>query len=125
MPVATVFENLEAGAGIVWPRHPKAALRGGLPAIMSQRRENSAGTRFPTAICRTPRRPRGVEVLTTDKNIRYRQNLTGRKISIVVPGNSQWPVVRLHLDIPARARAIAEARRPCRGGRRIANPPQV
>jgi hypothetical protein len=37
-------------------------------------------------------------LLTTDKNIRYQQNLTSRKISIVVLGNSQWPVVRLHLD---------------------------
>jgi len=37
-------------------------------------------------------------LLSTDKNIRYQQNLTGRKISIVVLGNSQWPIVRLHLD---------------------------
>jgi hypothetical protein len=42
-------------------------------------------------------------LLTTDKNMRYQQNLTGRKISIVVLGNSQWPVVRLHLDIIATA----------------------
>ena len=40
-------------------------------------------------------------LLTTDKNIRFQQNLTGRKISIVVLGNSQWPVVRLHIDIIA------------------------
>jgi hypothetical protein len=40
-------------------------------------------------------------LLTTDKNMRYQQNLTGRKISIVVLGNSQWPVVRFHLDIIA------------------------
>jgi len=38
----------------------------------------------------------GFEVLvTTDKNIRYQQNLTGRKISLVVLGNSQWPMVKL------------------------------
>jgi hypothetical protein len=42
-------------------------------------------------------------LLTTDKNIRYQQNLIGRRISIVVLGNSQWPVVRLHLDIIAAA----------------------
>jgi hypothetical protein len=30
--------------------------------------------------------------------MRYQQNLTGRRISIVVLGNSQWPMVRLHLD---------------------------
>jgi len=42
-------------------------------------------------------------LLTTDKNIRYQQNLVGRKISILVLGNSQWPVVRLHLDFIAAA----------------------
>jgi len=41
----------------------------------------------------------GFEVLlTTDKNIRYQQNLTGRKIAFVVLGNSQWPVVRRYVD---------------------------
>jgi hypothetical protein len=37
-------------------------------------------------------------LLSTDKNIRYQQNLTRRKIAIVVLGNQQWPNVRLHLD---------------------------
>ena len=37
-------------------------------------------------------------LLTTDKNLRYQQNLTNRKISIVVLGNSTWRFVRLHLD---------------------------
>jgi hypothetical protein len=36
--------------------------------------------------------------LTTDKNIRYQQNLTGRKIAIVALGTSQWPVLRLHVQ---------------------------
>jgi hypothetical protein len=37
-------------------------------------------------------------LLTTDKNIRYQQNLKGRKIAIVVLGNSAWRTVRKHLD---------------------------
>ena len=37
-------------------------------------------------------------LLTTDKRIRYQQNLTGRQIAIVVLGNSTWRVVRLYLD---------------------------
>jgi hypothetical protein len=37
-------------------------------------------------------------LLSTDKNIRYQQNLTRRKIAIVVLGNQQWSNVRLHLD---------------------------
>ncbi len=36
-------------------------------------------------------------LLTADKNIRYQQNLSGRKISIVVLGHSPWQVVRLHI----------------------------
>ncbi len=42
-------------------------------------------------------------LLTTDKRIRFQQNLTGRKIAIVVLGNSRWPVVRLYLDRVALA----------------------
>lgn len=37
-------------------------------------------------------------VLTSDKNMRYQQNLSGRKIAIVVLGNQQWPDVKLHLE---------------------------
>lgn len=37
-------------------------------------------------------------LLTTDKNIRYQQNLKNRKISFVVLGNQQWPVLRHHVD---------------------------
>jgi hypothetical protein len=40
----------------------------------------------------------GFDVLiTTDKNIRYQQNLISRRIAIVVLGNAQWPVLRLHV----------------------------
>lgn len=46
----------------------------------------------------------GYEVLvSTDKNIQYQQNLAGRKIALVVLGNSQWPVVRRYLDRIAAA----------------------
>jgi len=51
--------------------------------------------------------PRGAAsfkvLLTTDKNIQYQQNLAGRKISVLVLANSQWPVVRLHLGSIATA----------------------
>lgn len=42
-------------------------------------------------------------LLSTDKNIRYQQNLTGRKIALVVLTQQQWPIVRLHLDRIAMA----------------------
>jgi hypothetical protein len=34
---------------------------------------------------------------TADKNLRYQQNLSGRKIALVVLGNSPWHLVRLHI----------------------------
>jgi hypothetical protein len=34
--------------------------------------------------------------VTADKNIQYQQNLTGRKIAVVVLSTPQWPLVRLH-----------------------------
>ena len=37
-------------------------------------------------------------LLTTDKNIRYQQNLKNRSLAIVVLGNSQWPFVRPYVD---------------------------
>jgi len=47
--------------------------------------------------------------LTTDKNIRYQQNLADRVIAIVVLGNSRWPVVRLYID---RVVAAIDASKP-------------
>jgi hypothetical protein len=37
-------------------------------------------------------------LLTTDKNIRYQQNLKGRRIAIVVLGNPQRPAVHRYMD---------------------------
>jgi glutamate racemase len=33
-------------------------------------------------------------LLTTDKNLRYQQNLAGRAIAIVVLGKAHWPTLR-------------------------------
>jgi hypothetical protein len=46
----------------------------------------------------------GYDVLVgTDKNIRYQQNLAGRRIALVILGNQQWPVVQRYLDRIAAA----------------------
>jgi hypothetical protein len=37
-------------------------------------------------------------LLTTDKNIRYQQNLRGRHIAIIVLGNPQRPAVHEHIE---------------------------
>jgi len=72
MPVATVFENLEAGATI-------EDIKECFDVSRNTAAEEAGFDLF----------------LTTDKNIRYQQNLTGRKIAIVVIGNTQWPELRL------------------------------
>ena len=35
-------------------------------------------------------------MVTSDQNIRYQQNLTGRKLALVVLGSNIWPVVQKH-----------------------------
>jgi len=35
-------------------------------------------------------------MVTSDQNIRYQQNLTGRKLALVVLGSNIWPMVREH-----------------------------
>jgi len=42
-------------------------------------------------------------MLTADKNMRYQQNLAGRRIALIVLSTPQWPLVRLHLDVIASA----------------------
>ena len=37
-------------------------------------------------------------MVTSDQNIRYQQNLTGRKLALVVLGSNIWPIVRTHGD---------------------------
>jgi len=37
-------------------------------------------------------------LLTTDKNIKYQQNLKGRTIAFVVIGNQQWPILRRYVE---------------------------
>ncbi len=51
----------------------------------------------------------GFEVMvTTDKNIRYQQNLKARKIALVVLEHSQWPMVKLVAENIAAAVNAAE-----------------
>jgi hypothetical protein len=46
----------------------------------------------------------GFEILlTTDKNMRYQQNLAGRKIAVVVLGQQQWPRLRPHIQLVIEA----------------------
>ena len=42
-------------------------------------------------------------LLTTDKNIRYHQNLAGRKIAVVVLSLQQWPSLQPHVQLAVEA----------------------
>lgn len=52
----------------------------------------------------------GFDVLvTTDRNIRYQQNLMGRKLALVVLEHSQWPMVKL---VAASIAAVVDTAKP-------------
>ena len=60
---------------------------------------NADETGSRTALCSMQQRPQASTLLVTaDKNMHYQQNLTGRKVSIIVLGNAQWPVLRRYVD---------------------------
>jgi hypothetical protein len=48
-------------------------------------------------------------VVTADKNMRYQQNLEGRRIDLVVLSTPRWPIVKLHLEKIAAAVNTAAA----------------
>ncbi len=37
-------------------------------------------------------------LVTTDRNLRYQQNLVGRSIALVVLGTTSWPRIRVAID---------------------------
>jgi hypothetical protein len=41
--------------------------------------------------------------VTTDANLKYQQNLAGRRIGIVVLGTTSWPRIRAAAELVARA----------------------
>jgi len=50
-------------------------------------------------------------LVTTDKNLRYQQNLAGRRLAILVLPTANWPELRVH---EARIAASIDALRPGR-----------
>jgi predicted nuclease of predicted toxin-antitoxin system len=59
----------------------------------------------------------GFEVLvTTDKNLSYQQNLTGRKIAVVVLGKGRWTLIQPHV---AQVVAAVNAGQLYRGGNSV------
>ena len=42
-------------------------------------------------------------LVTTDQNLRYQQNLIGRKISVIVLLTTNWPRIKNHIALVVRA----------------------
>src|SRR5437868_11358505 len=42
-------------------------------------------------------------LITTDQNLRYQQNLTGRKISVIVLLTTNWPRIKNHTALVVQA----------------------
>jgi len=62
------------------------------------------GTGLKTAILLNAAEAAGFEVfLTTHKNIRYQQNLTRRKIAVVLIRKQQWPDLKPHVQLVVAA----------------------
>jgi hypothetical protein len=42
-------------------------------------------------------------IITTDQNLRYQQNLSGRRLAILVLPTTRWPVIKQHVTDIAEA----------------------
>ena len=75
------------------------ARRAALPVfssvMLSKKRRRMAGKNWLTALIEAAERAGFDLMVTTDKNIRYQQNLEGRKLALIVLGHSQWPMVKM------------------------------
>jgi hypothetical protein len=89
---------------ILFDHGTPSPLREALPGHRITRAQDVGWDRLNNGELLTAAEQAGFELLlTTDKNIRYQQNLTGRTLAILVLGTSQWPVLRLHVQRIAEA----------------------
>jgi hypothetical protein len=89
---------------ILFDHGTPAPLRSSLTGHRITRTQDMGWDRLSNGELLTAAEQAGFELLlTTDKNIRYQQNLAGRKIALVVLGTPQWPVLRLHVQRVAAA----------------------
>jgi len=77
--------------------------------MMSRKLACTAGARFRNGELLDAAEAAGFEVfVTTDRNIRYQQNLANRKIAIVVLSKARWTLVTARL--PEIAAAVDAAK---------------
>jgi len=89
---------------ILFDHGTPAPLRSFLSGHTIRRTQDVGWDRFSNGELLDAAEKAGIEILvTTDKNIRYQQNLAAQKIAIVVLGNPQWPILRRYVDRVAAA----------------------
>jgi len=47
-------------------------------------------------------------LITTDQNLRYQQDLTGRRLAIIILPTTSWPEIRRHAQLIADQIAITQ-----------------
>jgi len=47
-------------------------------------------------------------LVTTDKNLRYQQDLTGRRLAIMILPTTSWPEIRRHTELIADQIALTQ-----------------
>jgi hypothetical protein len=83
---------------ILFDHGTPAPLRAFLTGHQVQKAKTQGWDTYANGALLTVAESAGFDVLvTTDKNMRYQQNLTGRRIAIIVLGTPQWPVLRQHV----------------------------
>jgi hypothetical protein len=114
MPVSLIFENLEYGASIDEIIENYKVTCEQIQAVLEFAARRAASAPPPGASGHNGRRMGWARLqngellseaekasfelfLTADKNLRYQQNLTNRRIAIVVLRHSPWPLARLHI----------------------------
>jgi uncharacterized protein (DUF433 family) len=110
--VDAVLEYAQRSLEAVWRRRVKILFDQGTPVPL---RHSLAGHEVITAYERGWNSLKNGEllsaaeaagfaaILTTDRNLRYQQNLSGRGLAIIVLMTTDWRLIRQHTDYVARA----------------------
>jgi len=87
---------------VLFDQGTPAPLRGGLPGCEIKTAYECGGQTLSNGNLLSAAEADGFEVLvTTDRNLRYQQNLAGRRLAIVVLSTTDWRRIRLHVQLVA------------------------
>jgi uncharacterized protein (DUF433 family) len=86
MPVSAIVDNFDFGVSVAEIAEQFEVPPDRIEAILNYAKSQR--------LARAAEQTRFDVIVTSDQNIRYQQNLTGRKLALVVLGSNIWPVVR-------------------------------